>query len=250
MNLNQKYIADTLTSLGRKYGTRDVFEDFVLCCAYSLSNLTQFNKEREAEYLKISKKYEKEEFNSFSKMLAYLTIELSKDDCEDILGNLYEGMGLYDKGKSQFFTPLPVSDFMAKITFSKDNIQKEIETKGYISVADECCGSGRMLFAYLNLLKKNHIDISNVYFVGADISNLCCCMTYVNLSLMGANAIVNHQDTLLLKRYGYYITPELFFNKNLTDKLIRDGYLAIEKVNQESKISEEKLEEIEEELER
>ncbi len=75
-------------------------------------------------------------------------------------------------------------------------------------------------------------------------------MTYVNLSLMGANAIVNHQDTLLLKRYGYYITPELFFNKNLTDKLIRDGYLAIEKVNQESKISEEKLEEIEEELER
>ena len=43
---------------------------------------------------------------------------------------------------------------------------------------------------------------------------------------------------------------ELFFNKNLTDKLIRDGYLAIEKVNQESKISEEKLEEIEEELER
>ncbi|MBQ3020781.1 MAG: N-6 DNA methylase [Bacilli bacterium] len=246
MSLDKNYIKETLTMLGRKYGMRETFEDFVYCCAYSISNLTNFNENREQEYLSISKKYQKEEFNLFAEMLSALTLELNKDDCEDVLGNIFEELGLHDKGRGQFFTPLHVSKLMAQITFDKENIQKEINEKGYITVADECCGSGRMLFAYLSLLKENNIDINNVYFVGADISNLCCCMTYVNLALRGASAIINQQDTLLLKQYGYYITPGLFLNKNLVNKLIDSGYLELIKKTELQQNKE--LENLEEEI--
>ena len=111
MTLDKNYIKDTLKKLGQKYGVRETFEDFVYCCAYSLSNLTNFNDSREKEYLNISKKYEKEDFNSFASMLSALILELNKDDCEDILGNVFEELGLHDKGRGQFFTPLLISKF-------------------------------------------------------------------------------------------------------------------------------------------
>ena len=233
--LDKNYIKNTLINLGKKYGVKETFENFVYCCVYSLSNLTNFNDNHEKEYLTIAKKYEKEDFNLFPSMLSALTIELRKDDCEDILGNIFDELGLHDKSRGQFFTPLHISKFMAQIVFDKENIQKEISEKGYITIADECCGSGRMLFAYFKLLKKNNVDLNNVYFVGADISNLCCCMEYVSLSLMGASAIINHQDTLLSKCYGYYITPRLFLNSNLVNNLIKDGHLELKKENSKEK---------------
>ncbi len=118
---------------------------------------------------------------------------------------------------------------ITKILIGK--IQNEISKKGYITIADECCGSGRMLFAYLKLLKETNVDLNNIYFEEADISNLCCCMTYVSLSLMGASAIINHQNTLSFERYGYYITPGLILNENLVNNLIKDGYLESTKEN-------------------
>lgn len=225
MELDKSYIKNNIISLGRKYDTRQVFEDFVICCAYSLANAASYNQERENEYLRIAKKYEKEEFNSFAKMFAALQIELGKDDFDDVLGNLYEDLGLSSKHLGQFFTPIHVSDLMAKITFSADDTKEEIEKEGYTSMSDPCCGSGRMLLSYLKACRDNDINMDKVYFEGADLSKLCCCMTYVNLSLLGASAIVYNQDTLLLEVYDSYITPALVYNKDLAEKLVEEGVL-------------------------
>ncbi len=225
MELDKNYIKNNIISLGRKYDTRQVFEDFVICCAYSLANAASYNQERENEYLRIAKKYEKEEFNSFAKMFVALQIELGKDDFDDVLGNLYEDLGLSSKHLGQFFTPIHVSDLMAKITFSAEDIKKEIKKDGYTSMSDPCCGSGRMLLSYLKACRENDINMDKVYFEGADLSKLCCCMTYVNLSLLGASAIVYNQDTLLLDVYDSYITPALVYNNNLTEKLVEKGVL-------------------------
>jgi len=177
MELDKKFIKDNIVSLGRKYDTRQVFEDFVICCAYSLANAASYNQEREDEYLRIAKKYEKEEFNSFAKMFAALQIELGKEDFDDVLGNLYEDLGLSSKHLGQFFTPIHISDLMAKITFNADDTKKEIEKEGYTSMSDPCCGSGRMLLSYLKACRENDIDIDKVYFDGGDLSKLCSCMT-------------------------------------------------------------------------
>jgi len=225
MELDKKFIKDNIVSLGRKYDTRQVFEDFVICCAYSLANAASYNQEREDEYLRIAKKYEKEEFNSFAKMFAALQIELGKEDFDDVLGNLYEDLGLSSKHLGQFFTPIHISDLMAKITFNADDTKKEIEKEGYTSMSDPCCGSGRMLLSYLKACRENDIDIDKVYFDGGDLSKLCSCMTYVNLSLLGASAIVYNQDTLQMKVYDSYITPALVYNKDLAEKLVEKGVL-------------------------
>jgi len=225
MELDKKFIKDNIVSLGRKYDTRQVFEDFVICCAYSLANAASYNQEREDEYLRIAKKYEKEEFNSFAKMFAALQIELGKEDFDDVLGNLYEDLGLSSKHLGQFFTPIHISDLMAKITFNADDTKKEIEKEGYTSMSDPCCGSGRMLLSYLKACRENDIDIDKVYFDGGDLSKLCSCMTYVNLSLLGASAIVYNQDTLQMKVYDSYITPALVYNKDLAEKLVEQGVL-------------------------
>lgn len=229
MELDKKFIKDNIVSLGRKYDTRQVFEDFVICCAYSLANAASYNQERENEYLRIAKKYEKEEFNSFAKMFAALQIELGKEDFDDVLGELYEDLGLSSKYLGQFFTPIHISDLMAKITFDVEDKQNQINEDGYISVSDCCCGSGRMLLSYLKLCKANNIDLDKVYFDGADLSKLCSCMTYVNLSLLGASAIIYNQDSLQMKVYDSYITPALVYNKDLAEKLVEKGVLEIKK---------------------
>lgn len=225
MELDKNFIKNNIVSLGRKYDTRQVFEDFVICCAYSLANAASYNQEREDEYLRIAKKYEKEEFNSFAKMFAALQIELGKEDFDDVLGNLYEELGLSSKHLGQFFTPIHISGLMAKITFNAKETQTEIEKNGYTSVYDPCCGSGRMLLSYLKLCRANDIDLDKVYFDGADLSKLCSCMTYVNLSLLGASAIVYNQDSLQMKVYDSYITPALVYNKGLAEKLVEKGIL-------------------------
>ena len=225
MDLDKNFIKKNITNLGRKYDIRQVFEDFVMCSAYALANAASFNQERENDYLRIIKKYEKEEINSFGQMLAALQIELGKEDFDDVLGELYEDLGLSSKHLGQFFTPIHISELMAKLTYNTDDVKKDIEENGFTSVSDPCCGSGRMLLSYFKLFKEEDIDLDKIYFEGADLSKLCSCMTFVNLSLLGASAIVYNQDTLLLDVYDSFITPGLVFNNELTSKLLEKGVL-------------------------
>jgi len=225
MEWDKRFLKDNIVKLGNKYDTRQVFEDFILCCAYSLANASNYNQEREDEYLRIIKKYDKEERNIIAKMFAVLQTELSKDDFDDVLGNLYEELGLSSKHLGQFFTPIHISKLMAKLVINVEDMKKEIKENGYTSVSDSCCGSGRMLLSYLKVCKENKIDLDKVYFEGADLSKLCCCMTYVNLALLGANAIIYNQDSLQMKVYDSYITQALVFNDKLTTKLIEKGIL-------------------------
>lgn len=220
MSLDKTNIKSNIEKLGRKYGIRQVFEDFVICSAYSLSNLFQYSQEREDCFNKIQKKYTKEEFSLFANMLASLVTELNKEETTDILGSLYEEFGFDDKGLNQFFTPLNIVDLVGRILFDKDTILEEINNNGYTCINDPCCGSGRFSIGYYKVLKENNINLDKVCFLCGDLSNFCCCMTYVTLSLLGLNAIVNNQNTLTYEIFDSYITPTLANNKELFNKII------------------------------
>ena len=56
----------------------------------------------------------------------------------------------------------------------------------------------------------------------------CCCMTYIQLSLMGANAIVHHQDSLTMNTYDTFYTVSYVMNKELREKVSNE-----EKENEE-----------------
>ena len=221
--LDKKFIENSLKTLGRRFGVNEAFRDVVTCIAYSFANVVDMKEEREKEYLRIINKYEEDERNLFSKILVALVNEYEKaEEPIDVLGDLYEKLELIKKGSAQFFTPIYVCNLMAKITIDKEESKKKIDEKGYINVSDPTCGSGINLYAAYSELLDNGIDSNKILIQGDDIDLTCCCMTYIQLSLMGANAIINHQDTLSMDRYDTFYTISYLMNKKLQEKLSKE----------------------------
>lgn len=220
MNYDKEFILNSIKRLGNRYGIHESFRDVVTCCAYSFANSVDFKEDREKEYLRIINKYSKEERDLFPKILVALVNEYETAEAPiDILGDIYEDLNLIKKGTAQFFTPLDVCKAMAKVTIDKDESKKEIEKRGYVNVSDPACGSGRNLYAIYSELLDNNIDNNKIILVGDDIDLTCCCMTYIQLSLMGANAIVHHQDSLTNDRYDTFYTISYAINKELQEKI-------------------------------
>lgn len=223
MNYNKTFILDSIKTLGVKVGFDEVFRDIVVCCAYSFANVIEFKEDRENEYLRIINKYPKEERNLFPKILASLVNEYENaKEPIDILGDIYVELGLIKKSSSQFFTPMNICDLMAKATMDKDKYVNDLKTRGFVSVLDPTCGSGRTLYASYKELLEMGIDNNKILMIGDDLDLTCCCMTYIQLSLMGANAIVNHQDTLSMDRYDTFYTISYLMNKELQEKLSKE----------------------------
>lgn len=231
MNYDKKFISESIKKLGVRYGHHEAFRDVVTCCAYSFANIVNFKDDREKEYLRIINKYSEEERNLFPKILSALVNEYEKaEEPIDILGDIYEDLNLIKKGSAQFFTPLNVCKVMAKVTIDKNEHNKVIEEKGYVNVSDPACGSGRNLYAAYSELLDNGISNSKILLVGDDIDLTCCCMTYIQLSLMGANAIVHHQDSLTMNRYDTFYTVSYAMNKELQEKISNKNKEAEEEI--------------------
>lgn len=228
MNYDKKFILDSIRKLGAKYGTHEAFKDVVICIAYSFANATYFKEEREKEYLRIINKYSKEEQQLFSQILTALVNEYTKStEPIDILGDIYENLNLIKKDSSQFFTPLEICDLIARVTTTKDDTENTIKEKGYIVISDPTCGSGRILYAAYNELLDKKVPNNKILLQGYDLDLTCCCMTYIQLSLMGANAVIHHQNTLTMDRYDTFYTVSFFMNKELQEKM-RDNNKDVE----------------------
>jgi len=221
----EKQFIQELSKINYSKNVIDVFEDFVKFCAYAISYSTGMKNNHTVEYEKLLKKYSKEEKRLFANLIIELIKEYSKEDPEDILGNVFEGLGISNRLRGQFFTPKEVCRVMGDISVDKESLEKFIDKQGYVSINDPTCGSGRTLFYTLLKIRDLGIDLSKVYVEGDDVSQLCACMTYINLSLIGASGIVKHQDTLTLQVYDSFYTPSLLANEELLDCLVRDGYL-------------------------
>lgn len=142
--IQNKEIKELYETLCMRHDKYTVFSDFVKMCAISMYNSFANNQAMEEEYLRTINHYQKEEQEIFIKMFAKLIMlyENSKE-IVDILGPMYMGIKSKDKHLGQVFTPTNVSDLMAKISISKDNLKKIIEEKGYITMSDPTCGAGR-----------------------------------------------------------------------------------------------------------
>ncbi|MDE5539499.1 MAG: SAM-dependent methyltransferase, partial [Bacilli bacterium] len=171
--------------------------------------LEEDSEKREQEYLKIINSYTKEEQALFPKMIASVVNSLSIEKYNDVLGTLFEELGLHNKFKGQFFTPNDVSYLIAEInSIYVEEIKDDIKNYGYFKLNDCACGSGRLFYSYLKMMKENNIDYNSQVFIEAqDISSVCVYMTYIQLSLYGVCAKVIHGDTLLNEIYDVFYTP-------------------------------------------
>lgn len=193
----------------------DLFE----CGAIAISNavdLAQKDK-REERYLRIIRSYspylQKKLAEIFAKVYALLASVVYDDGhFNDNLGELFMRCDLGNKTAGQFFTPYHISEFMARVTIDETLAKEKTADDGILTVNDPCCGGGGMLIATLEVLKSLGITYArNCFFEAGDIDERCVHMTYLQLALAGAPAIVKNQNALTRECRSIWYTPAFLF---------------------------------------
>lgn len=211
----------------------DIWRDFIVMFACALSNPVDKSHydEREKRYLRIIKKYNKQEQNLFPELTAYTVMALEENPEQDFLGSIFMELNLGNDTNGQFFTPYNVCDLMAKIAIG-DNVIKEVNEKGYITIHDPCCGAGATLIAGIHearrQLEKEKLNYQNhILVVAQDIDETVALMCYIQRSLLGTAAYVKVGNTLTEPiclgdmTENYWFTPIYFSDVWTTRRLVR-----------------------------
>ena len=179
----------------------DVWRDFIIMFACSLSNPMDKShyEEREKRYLKIIKKYNKQEQKLFPELAAYVVMALEDNPEQDFLGSVFMELNLGNKSTNQFFTPYHICELMAKVT--EEDVAAIVKEIGYITINDPCCGAGATLIAAVNearkQLEKVNLNFQNHVLVAAqDIDETVALMCYIQLSLLGVAAYIKVGNSL------------------------------------------------------
>jgi type I restriction-modification system DNA methylase subunit len=194
----KKELIDLLKSFPGQFNEWQVFFDWVHAVAYAYSNQVDIGKhwqERENAYLKLVKKYGKEEFSKFPKAHALL-IKLFEHKIHDWLGDIYMEGGFSSKGLGQFFTPYHLSYAMTKLTFSSE-LKDLIKENGKIKVNEPSVGAGGMMLALAAVMSDEGFNPQTELEIYCnDLDQNALLMAYVQLNVLGIPAICEVKDTL------------------------------------------------------
>ena len=218
-----------LTSCHRAW---DIWRDFIIMFACAISNSLDKSHydEREKRYLRIIKKYNKQEQNLFPELTAHTVMALEENPEQDFLGGIFMELNLGNGSNGQFFTPYHVCDLMAKMAMTESVVQ-EINEKGYITICDSCCGAGATLIAGIHearrQMEKENLNYQNhVLVVGQDIDEIVALMCYIQLSLLGVAAYIKIGNTFTDPidpndtTENYWFTPIYFSDVWVTRRLV------------------------------
>jgi len=203
-----KQIIKNLNSWMYQRDVIQVYKDCLRAMTLDLATKTDSykHKERCEELENLYKHYDKNR-GKFNELISLVTEMLSKsiDNFGDHLGHIY--MQIIPSGKAkafgQFFTPYSVSYMLAKM-----NGIPQVDGGKVISINDPASGAGGMLVACCEVYANQDINYAErVLFFGNDIDRTCVDMTYLQLSYLGASAIVDHQNTLTQEKWDTYRTP-------------------------------------------
>ena len=212
MNLHDQYRKDfirELTAMSERHNVITVFGDAVGMMAAEFALATAQDKgAAEREYQTLADRYTKEELTHLSKMLVAVikALELRR---ESFLGPILEEIGAANQHNGQFLTPASVATVMAKVSMG----EYEHTPGKVVTINDPACGAGVTLIAQAEaLVQERHVPQRDIFIVGGDIDKRACDMTFVELTLLGYAARVDHMNTLTMQvlspsRYtiGYYL---------------------------------------------
>jgi len=178
----------------------EVFSDWLILASAALYAPWKKVKSAEEEYLQTAKQYNASELDKLVQLLA-ITIKALERNGYDFLGEVFTLGNLTNERNGQFFTPFDISRAMADVVLGGLN-----SAKGRIlRINDSCCGAGGMLIAAALALEKRGINYQKeALFVGTDIDHRCARMSYIQLSLLAAPAIITCGNT---------ITSEIFWQR-------------------------------------
>lgn len=186
---------------------RDMIPLFALCIAQSV----QWRKDREERYLGIVRRYDEKCLSAFSQLLGLLTVILEEgiraENFGDPLGELFMEMQLGSAFGGQFFTPYHVALMMARLLMDAEQVRRQIAETGRATLYEPACGAGATLIAAAQALREQGIDYQRqCVFYAQEIDEATAMMCYIQLSLLGAPAVVRVGNTLT--------DPEMRVDKN------------------------------------
>ena len=155
-------------------------------------------------YLEVVEKYDNESFpegerpvDLYSEAFGELMQGMSETDA-DLLGVVYEELGMDSDHFGQYFTPHNVCDAKAEMMIGADN--EELEEP--VTVADPASGSGRLL---LYAAKKIPENLEAVFY-GQDKDSTCAKMTALNLCFFNMSGYAVQGDSLKLEKHRAWQT--------------------------------------------
>ena len=198
-DLKKEFIKEVHAAARSRYAV-EVFADMVRTWALAIESplsLPGRHKAVEDEYAQIRSRYTEEEFSHFPFALAMVQMALEKHR-EDFLGHALETLGAANTRNGQFLTPVCVSRLMAAV-----NCHGLEYTPGkVIRLSDPSCGSSVLLIEGAEKLLADGVRQSDLVLVAGDIDGRACDISYIQLSLLGYAACVQHMDALAQKRYS------------------------------------------------
>lgn len=205
-----KAIVTAINSLSASHGGESVYRDWCEMFALSIANGCDLMRgklwqSREERYLQIVGKYKKEAAETFPKMCAELTLAFESDPYQDHLGTIYMHLFGGNKNLGQCFTPIDVCYVCACTAIEPPNE----ETHYPITVNDCAVGGGAMLIAACKRFKED-LKVNyqrDVVFYANDLDSLCVHMCYIQMSLLGARAIIERKNTITQECFERFITP-------------------------------------------
>ncbi|MDO5776535.1 MAG: N-6 DNA methylase [Eubacteriales bacterium] len=185
-------IIKTITEISTDRSPHTVFSDWVELMAIATQNICCINHDdvwerREDKYKQILSGYK--DPNIFPQMHGML-VEAFDDHISDYLGSIYMRLSINHKGLGQFFTPYHLSRLAATAGLPK-------EIPEIYKMNEPSCGGGGMVIATADEMLKRGINYQKVLKVVAqDLDWMAVHMCYVQLSLLGIDAVVIQGDSL------------------------------------------------------
>ena len=208
-DLKKLFIGEVHAAAKSRYAV-EVFADMARVMAIALESpiaLGERRKAIEAEYAQIKSRYSEDEFTHFPIALALVQMALERKR-EDFLGHALEELGAANTRNGQFLTPVCVSRFMAQVGL------RGLESKPgeVVRLSDPSCGSSVLLIEGADKLLADGVPQRDILLIAGDIDGRACDISYVQLSLLGYAAVVQHMDALAQRRIspdrytpGYYL---------------------------------------------
>lgn len=237
-------IIKILEKVSYKHSILYMFQDFIALMALEISVkiecLIKDVSNRIEQIKVITKKYNEEEIKYYEQFKQLVSKEISENRFQDFFGVLFHELSLQNKYKGQFFTPYTVSYAIAKMNIG--NLEKE---KDIIYIGEPSGGSGGMCIAACQVTEEQGLNYSSkLLFEVNDIDINCVYMSYIQLSLIGAAARINHKNSLSSEYFDSFITLGAIANRSferLKTQKRMENMLAIIKEMKSYDFTEEKI---------
>ncbi|MGI4871227.1 MAG: N-6 DNA methylase [Janthinobacterium lividum] len=192
-----KPFVKSIEQLGRRHGVERVFGDFLTLATCALHPQTlahpghDHDPANEAEYLAVSKSYERPELDGIAELLGLVLVQAREQPFTDLLGEFFtEHVTRGHNG--QFFTPDSICSLMARLTAGDEPPTGK-------TVYDPACGSGRMVLGFAEDAPRN------TFFAG-DVDVRCARMTAINFFANKLTGEVAHMNALSLECWrGWHV---------------------------------------------